>query len=350
MRIAYAICNIGFGHSTRSLNIINLLRKRGHEIEIIIGEPYNEFFKDKGFKTHRIHSPIKLHESTGSSMLKTIEFINRSASKYMVSTIRVKKILKRINPDILVSDSEISSLLNSRKIKSALISHQMNIFSEVVNEESNKIWHKFIRRYVDVMIVPDILDMEVPKKIKDIVVKVGPLFEMVKERKSKLKKKLRIKGKTSVFIPSFANTNRKQIIHKLVDISEDLGWNFILLGQEMDKKIKNVRLIKRRNDLVPCEYIKASDFSVVSGYTSLMESVYYQKPIFFIPTQTEQKIIGRLGEKNGILKVGSFDNIEELKSILTDKSAQKEMVRNQKKYRIDGNKQSVEIIESLGKK
>lgn len=350
MKIAYAVCNIGFGHSTRSLNIMNILRKRGHEVEVLVGKPYDKFFTEKGFKTHQISSPIKLYESVGSSLLKTTKFLNKSLPKYLVSAIKIKKILKKVNPNVLVSDSEISSLINSKKIKSVLISHQMNLFSEVVEKNSNKVWHKFIKRYVDVMIVPDILGMKVPEKIKHKVIKVGPLFDKITKSKSKLRRELDIKGKTSILMPSFANTNKSYVISKLAELTKEMEWNFILLGQDKNKKIGNVKLFKKRADLRPCKYLKAGDLSVVSGYSSLMESVYYQKPVFFIPTQTEQRIIGRLGSKNGILKLGSFEKLEYLKRFMNDRKTQKEIIKKQKKYRIDGNKQSVEIIESLYKK
>lgn len=340
MKIAFTICNIGFGHATRSLNVVRELDRRDHEIHVLIGKPYDQFFRKKGYNTITLTEPMNLYEGVGSSLVDTLKFSAESFPKGFLTFLKSRKELKGLQPDILISDSEPASLISVGGVKKVMLTHEPTLYLSKFSR-LNDIWNKILHR-CDKIIIPDVIDLEIPEKLDDISERIGPLFHKIEERKKELKDKLGYKGKTGLIIPSFASSKKSEIYKEL----EGMNHNLIFLGQDRNERMGNIVLKKREDVENPCEYIKMSDFVILSGYTSLMEAVYYQKPVLMIPTQHEQKKVAKKGERNGILKMGKFSR-QDIKSFIEDKKSWKEMMNNQEKYHRSGAKEAADIIEKL---
>lgn len=342
MEIAFSICNIGFGHSTRSLYVIKELERRGHEVHVLVGKPYDEFFRDKGYNTTTLTKSMNLYESVGRSWRKTLKFSSKNISKVSSSVVKARKIIKNIEPDLLVSDSEPGSIFSTREVKKIMLTHQPELFVKEDLSKLNFLWKRVINR-CEKVIVPDVIGLEIPKNINDKAEKIGPLFDEIEGGKGELRNKFQIKGKTALMMPSFASAKEKD---KALNIAKSLEANFIFLGQKENRRKGNVRLLKKEDVTRPCAYIKASDLVILSGYTSLMEAVYYQKPVLLIPTQTEQKKIAELGERENILESGTLKR-KTIKKFIEDEELHRRIKKGQKKYHKNGVKEAVDIIESL---
>lgn len=322
------------------MNIIRELEERGHEIHVLIGKPYDSFFREKGYNTHTITEPMDIYAEVGNSVRKTLKFSVESLPKSLKTFLMAKKIIKKIDPDLLISDSEPATLVSVRNVKKIILTHQPNLYM-ITLSNLDHFWNKILEK-CDKILVPDVINVEIPKGLQGTAERIGPLFEEIEEEEEGIKKEIGVDDDYGLVIPSFAHKNRSETVEEV----RGLDYKFIFLGQDKNEKIENV-ILKKRNDVKkPCKYIKAADFVILSGYTSLMEAVYYQKPVFMIPTQMEQKKVAKEGEKNGILKVGKFTR-EDIKSFIEDGGSQKEMAQKQKRYHRNGAKEAADIIENL---
>ena len=80
----------------------------------------------------------------------------------------------------------------------------------------------------------------------------------------------------------------------------------------------------------------------------MMEAVYHRKPVFMIPTQFEQECIAELGEVSGVLVRGSVSNLKGLENLMEDKTLRRRIVKNQKRFRRNGVREAVRLIEAMG--
>lgn len=341
MRIAFSVCNIGFGHSTRSLYVMEELKKRGHNIHVMVGKPYDEFFRKRGYDTTTLHKPMNLYEDVGKNFKKTVKFSYRSTPKLFSSIVNARKIIKKTDPDLLVSDSEPGSVLSTRSVKKVMITHQPELFVRDRLSRVNVVWRKVLGR-CERVVVPDVIGVPVPGEIEDRVERVGPLADEVEEGTKELRERFGMAGGTVLMLPSFTGKEHE----KALRVARSLDRNFVFLGQEETKEMENVKLKKKEDVENSCEYIKASDVVVLSGYTSLMESVYYQKPVFLVPTQFEQRKVGELGKVKGILEVGGL-SAPEISSFLENEKLRKEIRRGQSRYQSNGANECADIIEGM---
>jgi uncharacterized protein (TIGR00661 family) len=345
-KILFSCMSIGLGHATRSLAVADELRKRGAEILFCIGKPYDEFVRSRGYEVTVISPEIKLSSKVGENLTETIKFINENAKNAVKSSINLREAFKNFEPDIVVSDSEptsmfVSKLLNS-KIPVVMILHQPKLFVNIFSSSINKIWAAFINKYSDKILLPDVVGLDIPEMLMQKTKRIGPIFRPVS-------KKIKMKKKTILFIPSFASSNKTENIKKIETLASfHKDWDFVILGQDKGKKINNVLIKKKENVKNSCDFIASSGIVVLSGYSSLMEAVYYQKPVAMIPTQLEQRKISEIGEKSGILIKSSFEDLSPIENLMSNSELRKTISRNQKKYHIDGSKQAAaEIMSSI---
>ena len=340
MRILFAICNIGFGHVSRSLALIKELEAR-HEIFVAVGKPYARYLRELGYNAREIYAGITLGQEVGKRMLATLLFLNR-ASPILLSLRYVKRMIAEINPELIVSDTELVVPFANRFSKRArvvMITHQPNIFTKVFRRATNALWHRYLNRCCDAILVPDVVGIPLPERIGKKTKIIGPLFHRVK-------RKVKFRRKTVVIVPSFASVSEYE---RLVEFAErNKEWDFVFLGQSAEKRTGNVILKKKENVKNPCEYISAAEIAVVSGYSALMEAVYYRKPVFMIPTQFEQECIAELGEASGVLVRGSVSNLKGLENLMEDKTLRRRIVKNQKRFHRNGVREAVRLIEAMG--
>ena len=98
-------------------------------------------------------------------------------------------------------------------------------------------------------------------------------------------------------------------------------------------------------------YICASDMVLCSGYSTIMEAVACGKPVVIYPKTEEQRIVGKLCEKNGIALYSETQQgvLKHIDSVFGDENIRKNMMERQKSFS-NGARESARWIASLAKK
>jgi len=336
MRILFACCNIGFGHLSRSLALAEELRKHKNvEVAFAIGRPYDEYLKNNtDYRTFRLYRSIPLSSSAGLSLGSTVSFARDIIRNFVIYPARIKQIIEVYKPDLILSDSELlvpaigKFHIKKYRKPAIMITHQPKLFTKY--KRANRLWKFYLKKAFKIILVPDVVGVDVPEEIREKTIRTGAMAKSVKYDKTQMRRKLGLR-KSVCIIPSFASANtiaRLKFLRAIKKIaSGNKNLDFVILGQRENRQSENV-ILRKMSDTNPLEYMAAADLVVLSGYTALMEAVMMRRPILLIPTQAEQREIGKLGEKNGILVSGK---IAEVERIINDKRVMTKMINNQKK-------------------
>ena len=124
MKYYIAFCAIGLGHASRCAAIADELKKKGHQVVLSTYSPvYNSRFADKlreqGYDIRP--SQIEMNGQLKNDMLDTQSTFNDLVIKYLTNiqkqgkNIQIKN-LKEVNPDIIISDGHVASVLAAKKL------------------------------------------------------------------------------------------------------------------------------------------------------------------------------------------------------------------------------------------
>jgi len=325
----------GAGHATRSASIAYEIKRLDKSVEILficsgIGA---KFIKLANFRCEEIEDAISdmtIHSFRGDSY-GYLKFIK----KYPRSFNSVKKIINNFKPDIVVSDQEFASLLISKikRIRNFLITHEIPPFElDCLGRFSN--WFRirgfhFALNISDKIIIPDIVGIEIPEKIKDKTNRVGFLAKIPEgERESK---------ENRVLISlSFTSQNKIMSIFKEIESLPVEVWSRIKFPPA-----DGFRYLEPAPFLT--EYMKDCGVVICSGYSTVMEAVGMRVPCLIIPETREQQIFAKKAEKNGVAKVSRIESIREDILDLLDENKRKKMISSQEKIQ-NGSLQSAKII------
>ena len=120
-KIIYGVSGQGFGHSTRSKEILKFLENSGHEVLVLT---YGQalFFLEKDFKVLKVEGMVLSYRNNRLAYLptaahNTVKFIKRSAQ-----WIPLLQKIKKFNPDLAITDFEATTCLLALTLKIPLIS------------------------------------------------------------------------------------------------------------------------------------------------------------------------------------------------------------------------------------
>ena len=160
MKIIYAVCSWGLGHSTRSLPVIRKLLKEGNELTIISQGRSLKLLKDElgeNLKYIEIEDyPILISENSRQFMAKSMIYWPTFINKMIKGQRKIQKILEKEKYDKIISDGRYD--IYSRKIPSFFISHQIRIMNPLRNkmfERGSEIFNLFFFKRFCGIIVPD---------------------------------------------------------------------------------------------------------------------------------------------------------------------------------------------------
>src|SRR5579875_2420958 len=101
----YFVSPIGLGHATRGVAIASELASRGVEVIFASGARAAELISSYDFKVHRIISGPNPTESEGKMILPSLWYL-----RYWLAYKRIKEIIRKEKPDIIIGDEEFSSI------------------------------------------------------------------------------------------------------------------------------------------------------------------------------------------------------------------------------------------------
>ena len=375
MRLLYSCSELGLGHASRTLALGKRLERNGHEIFFFTGGRAYQLLQ-REFKNVYPTTPVAWYENahgiiTSASLvnilfplpifnIETDKFEIKSSSA-METTHRyydLRRRIKEIKPDIVISDGDIHALrmANRWKFPSVYITNLIRPtfgFSSFLNPGE-----RFTERYVkscSKIIIPDnpppftISEYNIGDLnhigIRDKVKFVGSFVDTTL-----------IKGsETHVFAPiSGPVGTRTRLAQMLIPAFEELGVKSVVslgvVGEKKTVQTSNCTVHSWLSTQERQEYMRNAKLVVFSGgHITCFETVKYAKPSVCVPTQPEQMGNGMKLQKLHCSVVAR--NKEELKRALRTVEEQISLFRssvkklNEFSNKFNGLDRAVEIIE-----
>jgi uncharacterized protein (TIGR00661 family) len=255
MKILYGIQLNGNGHLTRSLDIIEELSQRKHDIDILTSGQNSNLnlgrnhihFRGLDLILNGLGSISWWDSFKKANLYRLINDINNfDTSKY----------------DLVISDFEPVSAWSSKKnnTKSLGISNQCSIINEIVHNTKDYIYREFIRKFAP-------CDDYIPLDYTNPVIN----------------KKLLVKDKEIdsilVYLPNL------KIEKQLEVFSEFPKYEFIVYSKYQLDSADNIKIkLHDRESFIP-DLIRCNSVITASGFTTTTESLVLCKKIWSIPTK-----------------------------------------------------------------
>ncbi len=338
MRVYFAPCGIGLGHVGRIVPIARRLQEENSEVAFSTyrdGIYYVQHEKLPLMKAPPIGFQVKPDGSIDFRQTAVNPgpfFASFTLLKQMNAEVRFMESFK---PDIVVSDSRVSSLLAARLLRIPRICI-LNQFQIIVPRRKR---HLHLARFTDSMaltligkmwtsgntvLIPDfpppytisIGNLSIPKSYRKNVRLVGPILEVHPSKlqdEDALRKKLELPSdKPTIFVPISGSIKEKAfltgILRKILlefpenyEIIMSLGY-----PDDNSKPIRhgNVTIYK----WIPnrFEYLKTCDVVIGrAGHGTIIQAMCYGKPIILVPTpgHTEQINNAKQAQDLGVAKI-----------------------------------------------
>lgn len=388
MRVYFAPCGIGLGHVGRTMPIAKELRKERVEVAFSTyrdGIRYVEHEKLPLMKAPPIGFQVKPDGSIDfrQTAVNPGPFF---ASFTLLEQVNAEvKFIESFKPNIVVSDSRISSLLAARLLGIPRICI-LNQFQLIVPRRKHLL---HLARFADsialtlvgkmwtsgnTVLIPDFPppytistgNLNIPKSYRKNVRLIGPILEVRPpelDSKDKLRKKLELPlDKPVIFVPISGPIKEKAFLTGLIRktlLEFPKDYEIIMsLGYPDDNsrpvRYGNVTIYK----WIPnrFEYLKACDVVVArAGHGTITQAMCYGKPIILVPTPSHTEQINNAKQASdlgvaGILLQENLNKQELLKSVtraLDGKTKEKLKTIQQQVLRYDGAKEAVRTITQM---
>lgn len=332
MLIHFAVCGIGLGHVTRSVEIANELRVRGHEIFFTAYDQAYSYLMRNGHRPTRVMSvgygvgddgAISVKRTLLANMILPIRFAGQTLSEISLIT--------QNGADLVVSDTRASATLAASVLKKpvATILNQYNVRIETTKHRAVAAFFErtiqapqLIWNLSDIILVPDLpppftiseSTLHIPDRHLEKTVYTGPLFKMVNHSKAELRQVREMFGATDkplvLLVISGGLREKKSFVDIMVSMAELLSDENVYVVSTADPSSTwetrkgPVFLTSWINDLEL--YLQAVDVVVCrAGLSLISKCIMYGKPMVLVPTPQhgEQLSNARKAESLGICRV-----------------------------------------------
>ncbi len=297
MNVLIGVCGIGFGHTTRQIEVAKELVKRNHRVKIFTFSDAREHFVKEGFDVSEVWVPWI---SFKGDKLNYRDLILKNYNSLFKGLFLYKRNLQNLIkdnfiPDICISDYEPNVAKIAYKFKKPLINidqqskfwlldyPEINGFSSI---EEKKRLNLFFPRYDQKIIssfykLPDI-------KMENITV-IGPIIRGDLKELA-LKNEFKEIDQVVIYLSQYGAFSISDNFGGLVKILEKFKEiNFVIYSNSfhLSGKLGDNIIIKRVDRK---EFIKDISMSrgVIStaGYTLITECLFMNKPMYLIPLPT----------------------------------------------------------------
>jgi UDP-N-acetylglucosamine--N-acetylmuramyl-(pentapeptide) pyrophosphoryl-undecaprenol N-acetylglucosamine transferase len=388
MRVYFAPCGIGLGHVGRIMPIARELRKERVEVVFSTYRDGIRYVEHEKFPLMKA-PPIGFQVKPDGSIDFRQTAVNPGpffASFTLLEQVNAEvKFIESFKPNIVVSDSRISSLLAARLLGIPRICI-LNQFQLIVPRRKHLL---HLARFADsialtlvgkmwtsgnTVLIPDFPppytisagNLNIPKSYRKNVRLIGPILEVRPpelDSEDKLRKKLELPvDKPVIFVPISGPIKEKAFLTGLIRktlLEFPKDYEIIMsLGYPDDNsrpvRYGNVTIYK----WIPnrFEYLKACDVVVArAGHGTITQAMCYGKPIILVPTPSHTEQINNAKQASdlgvaGILLQENLNKQELLKSVtraLDGKTKEKLKTIQQQVLRYDGAKEVVRTITQM---
>jgi len=379
MRLLFSCVELGLGHVSRVISLGKRLEKRGHDLFFFSGGTAYQLLK-KEFKNVLPCTPVAWYESAQGinvsiSLLNILvplpryhyeknrfEIKSSNAMETIHRYYDLRKHIREIRPDLIVSDSDMHALRLAHRWKISSV-YITNIVRPSYDFSPFLIpGERFAERYVKTssrIVVPDnpppytICEYNLGDLnqigIRDKVRFVGGFPDMTPTQGSEdhvfapISGPLGTRAKLEqVIIPVFKKLETKSVI--------SLG----VPGEKTRTKVGNCEIYSWLSPQERHEYMKNSKMIVFSGgHTTCLETVKYAKPSVCIPTQSEQ--VGNARKMQNLNCSIVVKNREQLRLAIEKIEEKKQFYKSNLKAmnlyanKFNGPENAVAVIEDLVK-
>ena len=314
MRLLYSCSELGLGHASRSIALGKKLEARGHEIHFFTGSRAYQLLQQQ-FKHVHPATPVGWYENA-HGVITTASLINilfplpvynndkrhfeMKSSSAMETTHRyydLRKRIRELKPDVIVSDGDIHALrlANRWHFPSVYITNVVRPtvgFNTFLNPGE-----RFTERYVknvSRVVIPDnphpntISEYNIGNPadigIEDKMEFVGSFFDTTPV----------YGGEAHVFAPiSGPFGTRAKLTNTIIPALEDLGVKAVVslgvIGEHKTTQAGNLTVCTWLSAEERQEAMRNARVVVMSGgHGTCFETVKYRKPTVCVPTQPEQ--------------------------------------------------------------
>ena len=302
MKVVIFVCGEGLGHTTRCLCAGRRLMDEGVEVVFCAYGYSKKHLEGAGLRVLSIPSEIKLVGNSGSfSMRASIEKSLRSMDP--LGYPRILDIIRKENPDLVISDSYFLAALAAKMLGKPIIFilNQTNMYNFFRNRGIDMaLVGKIVKSVaetafscVDYIVVPDFpppyaiceRNIELTNQLVEKIEFIGPLVRKKPDEVEAVDLK-----KPHVFSMVGGFGYRERLFYSVIATAESMpSHSFTLvagpsvdLGHLKAKVSENVNIIKYLDDVFP--YIKASDIIIApGGHSTIMEAIAFGKPVLSVP-------------------------------------------------------------------
>ena len=314
VKILYGVCGEGRGHASRSRILIRFLQQKGHEVCIVAGGKAYAILSEEFDRIQKIESPQGFYRGNQVRILYTLlHTAYQTIASASVSFLKVRRLIREFQPDLLITDAEPISHIASRF---------SNIKRVCIDNPSALIYRKIpkkIREYpawlflfftlktsllgAEKYIIYDFFEEQInnPK-----VLFLKPLIQ------PGIRRQLSTSG-DHIFIYQTSLT-----FSSLFTCLKNFDETFVIYGFNKDMIDENLIFKRFNDDEFYHDFASSKAVIVNGGFTAISEALYLKKPIFSLPIrhQFEQAFNAKCIERMGVGVSHQKFREEDLKNFL----------------------------------
>ena len=328
---------IGLGHGTRDIAIVKNLKD--FSVNFVTGSGAAKILKKLDYNIDDVYNPPSFVVENGVLNNQT-KWLWNYYQYYKNCKNISKKIIKRNNSELIISDEDFASLTNAQELKipNILITDVLETrftkgIASFIEKKMNKSMMNIIKN-CDAVIIPE------NGENVDNIRRIGPIVREINLSREELRKKFLFNKKTILI--SVGGTDAglfliKKSIESILKLNLDIEI-ILVTGPSITKKFDNVKNLGFVDNLH--ELIYASDVVIsLAGKSTIDEANAYGTPGIFIPIKDHFE-----QENNSKNEGFSFNDINKLDELILEKLDKK---RN--KVNTNGAELAAEIIRKFTK-
>jgi len=328
---------IGLGHVTRDIAIVKNLKD--FSFNFVTGSGAAKILKKINYNVNDVYNPPSFVVENGVLNNQT-KWLWSYYQYYKNCKNISKKIIKKNNSELIISDEDFASLTNAQELKIPNI-----LITDVLETKFTKGIASFIEKKMNKSMMNIIKNCDaviIPENGEDVdnIRRIGPIVREINLSREELRKKFLFNKKTILI--SVGGTDAglfliKKSIESILKLNLDIEI-ILVTGPSITKKFDNVKNLGFVDNLH--ELIYASDVVIsLAGKSTIDEANAYGTPGIFIPIKDHFE-----QENNSKNEGFSFNDINKLDELILEKLEKK---RN--KVNANGAELAAEIIRKFTK-
>lgn len=387
VRVYFSPCGIGLGHASRNVPIAAELRRRGAEILFSSYLEGVDYARRQGFNVVSV-PPISMSNDSSGSIDLRMSSVHQGITAfptYMRQVNAELRYMKAFRPDVVVSDSRLSSIFAAEMLDipqvlilnqfTPLIPREKDMF--FVNKAMDGVIMTLIGRgwgYADKILIPDFpapytlsIDcLRIPGPYQKLVELIGAILPMKPEdarEKRLIREELGVeKGQKLIYAGiSGPRAERVPLLKILEPIFESFPDEYrvvMSMGNPSggSKPVRRGSLIQLGWAENKFDILNACDLVISrGGHETMMQSICYGKPsvIIPVPNHTEQYANARRAQGMGVAHAIHQKSLDKdmlpllVEEMLGNRSFEERLAKLNSEHIGDGVERSIDAIASV---